>query len=68
MKNDHDQHPAQSPYILANAAREAAARFPALPAAFDPGTIRQLEQLGVGSGWRCFEVNGGGGVSSAIDR
>lgn len=27
----------------------------------DPGTIRHLEMLGVGPGWRCLEVGGGAG-------
>jgi SAM-dependent methyltransferase len=27
----------------------------------DPGTIRHLEALGVGPGWRCLEVGGGAG-------
>jgi hypothetical protein len=33
----------------------------ALPLLYDPGTIRHLEQLGVGLGWRCLEVGAGGG-------
>jgi SAM-dependent methyltransferase len=28
---------------------------------YDPGTIRHLEALGVGPGWRCLEVGGGAG-------
>ncbi|MGQ0466309.1 MAG: class I SAM-dependent methyltransferase [Sporichthyaceae bacterium] len=28
---------------------------------YDPGTIRRLEALGVGPGWRCLEVGAGGG-------
>lgn len=54
-----------SSYILDNAAKEASARFPALSAAFDPGTIRHFEGLGVGPGWRCLEVGGGGGSIAA---
>jgi SAM-dependent methyltransferase len=27
----------------------------------DPGTIRHLEALGVGTGWRCLEIGAGGG-------
>ncbi|HEX7157744.1 MAG TPA: methyltransferase domain-containing protein [Edaphobacter sp.] len=54
-----------SPYILDNARKEAADRFPALSASFDPGTIRHLEDLGVGPGWQCLEVGGGGGSIAA---
>jgi SAM-dependent methyltransferase len=27
----------------------------------DPGTVRHLEALGVGAGWRCLEIGAGGG-------
>lgn len=52
---------ADSAYLLENAGTEAAARFAALSAIFDPGTIRHLEERGVGRGWHCLEVGGGGG-------
>jgi SAM-dependent methyltransferase len=52
---------ANSTYLLGNAAREASARFDALSALFDPGTIRHLEDRGVRPGWHCLEVGGGGG-------
>ncbi|HTE45024.1 MAG TPA: methyltransferase domain-containing protein [Gemmatimonadaceae bacterium] len=52
---------AGSTYILDNAGREAASRFPALSASFDAGTIRWLEQFGIRAGSRCLEVGGGGG-------
>jgi len=29
---------------------------------YDPGTLRHLTELRVGSGWRCLEVGGGGGT------
>ena len=48
-------------YLLDNGGREAAARFAALSAMFDPGTIRHLEGCGVGRGWHCLEVGAGGG-------
>ena len=48
-------------YVLDNAADQASARFAALPRLYDSGTIRHLEQLGVGAGWRCLEVGGGAG-------
>jgi len=50
-----------SRYLLDNATREAPVRFAALSALFDPGTIRHLEERGVGRGWHCLEVGGGGG-------
>ncbi len=50
-----------SGYLLDNGAREAPTRFAALSALFDPGTIRHLEERGVGSGWHCLEVGGGSG-------
>jgi len=48
-------------YLLDNGASEAPARFALLSALFDPGTIRHLEACGVGRGWHCLEVGGGGG-------
>jgi ubiquinone/menaquinone biosynthesis C-methylase UbiE len=48
-------------YLLDNAAKEAADRFAALSALFDPTTTRHLEHCGVGPGWRCLEVGAGGG-------
>jgi SAM-dependent methyltransferase len=56
---------ANSAYILDNAGREASARFAALAAMYDPGTISHLEELGVSSGWHCLEVGGGGGSIAA---
>ncbi|MEP7001736.1 MAG: methyltransferase domain-containing protein [bacterium] len=52
-------------YVLDNAGPEAAARFPALSASFDPGTIRILEQLDIAEGAHCLEVGGGGGSIAA---
>jgi len=48
-------------YAFDNAAAQTPARFSALSEIFDPGTVRHLEALGVGEGWRCLEVGGGGG-------
>lgn len=56
---------ANSLYTLNNAGREASARFTALAAMYDPGTIRHLEDRGVHSGWHCLEVGGGGGSIAA---
>jgi tRNA A58 N-methylase Trm61 len=50
-----------SAYVLDNAGKEASARFAALAAMLDPETIRHLEERGIGSGWHCLEVGGGGG-------
>jgi SAM-dependent methyltransferase len=58
-------HSANSAYILDNAGRETSARFAALAAMYDPGTIRHLEECGVSSGWNCLEVGGGGGSIAA---
>ena len=51
----------RTPYLLSNAGAEAPARLTALSAMFDPGTIRHLEDRGIGPGWHCLEVGGGGG-------
>lgn len=51
----------QSGYLLDNADREAPIRFAGLSALFDSGTIRHLEQRGLGRGWHCLEVGAGGG-------
>ena len=53
--------PVVSAYLLDNAGKEAPARFSALSAMFDSGTIRHLEERGVRPGWHCWEVGGGGG-------
>lgn len=36
-------------------------RLRLLEGSFDPGTFRWLDQIGVGSGWRCLEVGAGSG-------
>ncbi|WBO69415.1 methyltransferase domain-containing protein [Streptomyces camelliae] len=43
-----------------NRQNEAAQRFDAFAALFDPTTFRHLEGCGVGPGWRCWEVGAGG--------
>jgi SAM-dependent methyltransferase len=50
-----------SPYLLDNAAPEAAQRFVSLTSLFDPVTFGNLEGTGVTTGWRCLEVGAGGG-------
>ncbi|WP_328615640.1 methyltransferase domain-containing protein [Amycolatopsis sp. NBC_00355] len=49
-------------YLLDNERPEAGERFAALAELFDPWTFRHLDDLGLGEGWRCWEV-GAGGVS-----
>ena len=50
-----------SRYAFDNSWTEGRRRLAALETAFDPGTIAHLEGRGVGDGWRCCEVGGGGG-------
>jgi SAM-dependent methyltransferase len=47
-------------YLLDNQQREAGNRFAALSALFDPSTFRHLTALGLGPGWRVWEVGAGG--------
>jgi SAM-dependent methyltransferase len=47
-------------YALDNRAPEAGARFGALSAVFDRWTFQHLEDIGVATGWRCWEVGAGG--------
>jgi SAM-dependent methyltransferase len=64
-KTSGNRQLASSPYILDNAGKETVARFPALSALFDSGTIHHLENVGVRSGFACLEVGGGGGSIAA---
>jgi SAM-dependent methyltransferase len=45
-----------------DAVENASTRFAALSALFDAGTRRHLMDRGVGPGWHCLEVGGGGGT------
>ncbi|MGW1891870.1 methyltransferase domain-containing protein [Streptomyces sp. NPDC002004] len=47
-------------YLLDNRRAEAGQRFDAFATLFDPTTFRHMEQLGIGPGWRCWEVGAGG--------
>ena len=47
-------------YLLANEQREAGTRFGALAELFDAATFRHVTALGIGPGWRCWEVGAGG--------
>jgi SAM-dependent methyltransferase len=49
-----------SGYLLDNRQVEAGARFEALSVLFDAWTFRHIEDLGIGDGWRCWEVGAGG--------
>jgi SAM-dependent methyltransferase len=52
---------ASNTYTFNNAWTNERARLDALEALTDPGTTRHLAALGVGPGWACLEVGGGGG-------
>jgi len=47
-------------YLLANQRAEAGQRFDALAELFDASTFRHLTAVGLGSGWRVWEVGAGG--------
>ena len=49
-------------YVLVNSGKEAKTRFTALSTIYDRGTVRHLEDFGVGSGWHCLEIGGGSGT------
>src|SRR5205814_7653959 len=50
-----------APYTLDNAWAKARRRLELIETCYDRSTIRRLETLGVGPGWHCLEVGGGGG-------
>jgi len=50
-----------STYALDNTKPQTKQRFASLEDSYDPVTTRHLETIGVGEGWRCLEVGGGGG-------
>jgi ubiquinone/menaquinone biosynthesis C-methylase UbiE len=51
---------AGSDYLLENRKKDAAHRFTALSALFDPVTLRQFDACGIAAGWHCWEVGAGG--------
>jgi ubiquinone/menaquinone biosynthesis C-methylase UbiE len=53
--------PATPSYPLDNAHGKSDTRMDVLSRMFDPPTQRALERVGVGAGWNCLEVGGGGG-------
>lgn len=56
-----DKLPTERGYVFDNSAAQTTARFSALAAVFDPGTVCHLAAIGVASGWKCLEVGAGGG-------
>jgi SAM-dependent methyltransferase len=52
-------------YVFDNAWRRGRERLDAAEQLLDPGTIRQLNALGVADGWRCVDVGAGGGSIAA---
>jgi len=54
-----------SNYIFENAGQPTGQRFTSLETLYDPWTIRHLDTTGIGSGWQCWEVGGGGGSTAA---
>jgi protein-L-isoaspartate O-methyltransferase len=51
---------AEDGYLLDNRQTEAGRRLAALATLFDPSTFRHLTALGLGPGWRVWEVGAGG--------
>ncbi|RFU85953.1 methyltransferase domain-containing protein [Streptomyces triticagri] len=47
-------------YLLDNQQTEAGIRFGALSELFDPVTFRHIDEIGIGTGMRCWEVGAGG--------
>jgi SAM-dependent methyltransferase len=54
-----------SGYLLGNAAVQTGGRFDALALTYDEPGRQALAAAGVRSGWRCWEVGGGGGSIAA---
>jgi SAM-dependent methyltransferase len=52
-------------YAFQNVRAVQRERLGALEEVLDAGTVRQLDSLGVGRGWRCLEVGAGGGSIAA---
>jgi SAM-dependent methyltransferase len=51
-----------SGYLLVDRAGLARQRIAALSELFDPWTFRHLQGVGLGAGWRCWEVGAGSGA------
>src|SRR5437763_14075037 len=52
---------AMTDYLLDNVEPETGGRFAGLEACYDDSTFGYLSALGLGEGWRCWEVGAGGG-------
>lgn len=52
---------AVSHYVFDNSAEETGSRFNALETTYDPASRAALARTGVGAGWTCLEIGGGGG-------
>lgn len=52
-------------YVFDNAWEKERERLSGLESYLDPGTVTVIESLGIGSGWTCLEVAGGGGSIAA---
>jgi SAM-dependent methyltransferase len=52
---------ANAQYAFSNDWKDARQRLRLLEEVFDPGTIRHLDQTGIGEGWRCLEAGAGSG-------
>ncbi|KPI27185.1 Methyltransferase type 12 [Actinobacteria bacterium OK074] len=50
-----------SRYLFNNAAVQTAGRFSVLESRYDSASRKVLARTGVGPGWRCLEIGGGGG-------
>jgi len=48
-------------YVFDNSWEKERVRLAGLESMLDPGTRRHLDAVGVGAGWTCLEVGGGGG-------
>jgi SAM-dependent methyltransferase len=48
-------------YVFDNSWEKERVRLAGLESVLDPGTRRHLDGVGVGAGWTCLEVGGGGG-------
>src|SRR5438132_240509 len=49
-------------YVFDNSWEKERVRLAGLESMLDPGTRRHLDAVGVGAGWTCLEVGGGGGA------
>jgi SAM-dependent methyltransferase len=55
----------ETTYAFYNVRPVQSERLRALETVLDPGTVQQLDSLGVDVGWRCLEVGAGGGSIAA---